>query len=121
MSSAVGETWELGEGDNCRGRRSGSQGEWLWLQLEKALEEGWWRRIRWSEAGVVCAVSGEEQSRGAGRVKVSRGTGKLESDLCELCKPQLACVSFPLHPIWGEHSPSQSCTGSGAQRLICLG
>ena len=38
---AVGQRWELGGVDNCRENKSGSQREWVWLQLEKAFEKGW--------------------------------------------------------------------------------
>lgn len=38
---AVGWSWELGGVDNCRGNRSGSQGEWVWIQPQKAFGKGW--------------------------------------------------------------------------------
>lgn len=55
---------------------------------ERLVEKDQKARGRYS----VCAVG---RSRGAGRVKGRRG---MESDLCELCKPQITSGSFPLHP-----------------------
>lgn len=55
---------------------------------ERLVEKDQKERGRYS----VCAVG---RSRGTGRVRGRRG---MESDLCELCKPQLTSVCFPLHP-----------------------
>lgn len=102
MSSAVGERWEQGGGDNCRGRRNGrvgSQREWLW-SLEKALGKGWWKRIR-SEAGIICVWSGQEQRGWQGAGKEGDGKFGVRS---------VSCVSHssPLFPSF--YTPSGEST-----------